>query len=155
MVTKLPVDFDIFSLSTCRKPLCIQTLAMRSSPKAQQVCASSFSWCGNTRSMPPPWMSNCSPRCFHAIAEHSICQPGRPSALMPAGDGHDGSPGFDGFPTTNSAGARLVAPPPTPPPPLTSLDRPFGPPPQRGHVHLPPSHPLTAHTPPTPYTPTT
>ena len=29
MVTKLPRLFDIFSPSTCRKPLCIQTLAMR------------------------------------------------------------------------------------------------------------------------------
>ena len=25
-----------------------------------------------------------SPRCFHAIAEHSMCQPGRPGAAMPA-----------------------------------------------------------------------
>src|SRR5450759_5310655 len=28
--------------------------------------------------MPPPWMSKVSPRCFHDIAEHSMCQPGRP-----------------------------------------------------------------------------
>src|SRR6202020_1191884 len=28
MVTKLPRLFDIFSPSTCRKPLCIQTFAM-------------------------------------------------------------------------------------------------------------------------------
>ena len=92
MVTKLPRLFDIFSPSTCRKPLCIQTFAMRAAPNAQQVCAISFSWCGNTRSMPPPWMSNT----FFAgssqarpppkgrssvaidIAEHSMCQPGRP-----------------------------------------------------------------------------
>src|ERR1700712_2946361 len=59
------------------------------------------------RSMPPPWISNCSPRFFHAIAEHSTCQPGRPAALMPAGDGHDGSPGFDGFPRTKSVASRL------------------------------------------------
>ena len=36
MVKKLPSDFDIFSPSTCRKPLCIQTLAMRGVSKAQQ-----------------------------------------------------------------------------------------------------------------------
>src|SRR5260370_41024397 len=107
MVTKLPVDLDILSPSTSRKPLCIQMLAMRSSWKAQQDWASSFSWCGNTRSMPPPWMSNCSPRCFHAIAEHSTCQPGRPCALMPDGDDHEGSPGFDGFQRTKSVASRL------------------------------------------------
>ena len=47
-------------------------------PKAQQDCAISFSWCGKTRSMPPPWMSNTSPRCCQLMAEHSMCQPGRP-----------------------------------------------------------------------------
>src|SRR6266496_2104208 len=52
-------------------------------------------------------MSNFSPRCFQAIAEHSMCQPGRPSALMLAGDGHDGSPGFDGFHSTKSVLSRL------------------------------------------------
>ncbi len=46
MVTKLPSDFDIFSPSTWRKPLCIQTCAMMSWPKAQRVWAISFSWCG-------------------------------------------------------------------------------------------------------------
>ena len=107
IVKKLPSDFDIFSLSICKKPLCIQTLAMRSVWNAQQVCASSFSWCGNTRSMPPPWMSNFSPRCFQAIAEHSMCQPGRPSTAIPAGDGQDGSPGFDGFHSTKSVLSRL------------------------------------------------
>ena len=42
------------------------------------LCATSFSWCGKTRSMPPPWMSKTSPRCFQLMAEHSMCQPGRP-----------------------------------------------------------------------------
>ena len=51
MVTKLPRLFDIFSPSTCRKPLCIQTLAIRVEPKAQQDCAISFSWWGKTRSI--------------------------------------------------------------------------------------------------------
>ena len=43
IVTKLPRLFDIFSPSTCRKPLCIQTFAMRWEPKAQQDWAISFS----------------------------------------------------------------------------------------------------------------
>ena len=54
MVTKLPRLFDIFSPSTCRNPLCIQTFAMRWPPKAQQDWAISFSWWGKTRSIPPP-----------------------------------------------------------------------------------------------------
>src|SRR5215510_5041277 len=81
MVKKLPKLLDIFSPSTCRKPLCIQVLAMTGVWKAQRDCAISFSWCGNTRSMPPPWMSKVWPRCFHDIAEHSMCQPGRPARL--------------------------------------------------------------------------
>ncbi len=60
-VKKLPRDLAIFSPSTCRNPLCIQTVAMRSVPWAQQLWASSFSWCGKARSMPPPWMSKTSP----------------------------------------------------------------------------------------------
>ncbi len=36
-----------------------------------------------------------------------MCQPGRPGAAMPHGDGHDGSPGFDGFHSTKSMGSRL------------------------------------------------
>ena len=46
---------------------------------APQVCAISFSWCGNLRSRPPPWMSKCSPSSCVDMAEHSMCQPGRPS----------------------------------------------------------------------------
>jgi hypothetical protein len=57
MVTKLPRLFDIFSPSTCRKPLCIQVFAIAWVPWAQRDWAISFSWCGKTRSMPPPWMS--------------------------------------------------------------------------------------------------
>ena len=35
--------------------------------------------------MPPPWMSNSSPSSASAIAEHSMCQPGRP---RPHGESH-------------------------------------------------------------------
>src|SRR6202035_2319911 len=48
IVTKLPSDFDIFSPSTCRKPLCIQKFAITGVWKAQRDCAISFSWCGKT-----------------------------------------------------------------------------------------------------------
>ena len=57
--------------------------------------------------MPPPWMSKVSPRCFQAMAEHSMCQPGRPGVAMPAGESQAGSPGFDGFHSTKSIGAFL------------------------------------------------
>ena len=107
IVMKLPSDFAILRPSTCRKPLCIQKFAIAGVWKAQRVCAISFSWCGNTRSMPPPWMSKVSPRCFHDIAEHSMCQPGRPGVAMPAGDGHHGSPGLEGFHSTKSMGLFL------------------------------------------------
>ena len=105
MVTKLPRLFDIFSPSTWRWPLCIQTLAMTGVPKQQRLCAISFSWCGNTRSMPPPWMSKVSPRCCQLIAEHSRCQPGRP---RPHGLSQPGSAGADGFHSTKSVGTALV-----------------------------------------------
>src|SRR5262245_20212896 len=107
MVKKLPRLLDIFSPSTCRKPLCIQVLAMTCVWKAQRDCAISFSWWGNTRSMPPPWMSKVSPRCFHDIAEHSMCQPGRPGAAIPAGEGEAGWPGFEGVHDRESVAARL------------------------------------------------
>src|SRR5439155_11830939 len=53
---------------------------------------------------PPPWMSNVSPRCFIDMAEHSMCQPGRPG---PHGLGHSGSPGLEDFHSAKSMGLRL------------------------------------------------
>src|SRR6476661_4995214 len=94
MVTKLPSDFDIFSPSTCKKPLCIQKFAIALVWKAQRDCAISFSWCGKTRSMPPPWMSKVSPSSAADIAEHSMCQPGRP---RPHGLSQPGKSGGDRF----------------------------------------------------------
>ncbi len=56
----LPTDFAIFSPSDASSiPLCIHRRA-NSRPRPASVCAASFSWCGNTRSIPPPWMSNSS-----------------------------------------------------------------------------------------------
>ncbi len=56
------------------------------------------------------WMSKSAPRSFSAIAEHSMCQPGRPS---PHGDGHDGVlPGLRAFHSAKSSGSsfRLAVP---------------------------------------------
>src|SRR5678816_3638364 len=83
---KLPSDLDSFSSSMRRKPLCIQYFTT-GLPLAPSDCAISFSWCGNCRSCPPPWMSNDSPSSVQPMAEHSIAQPGRPS---PQGEGRPG-----------------------------------------------------------------
>ncbi len=49
-------------------------------PVAASLWAISSSWCGKIRSTPPVWMSNDGPRWAMLIAEHSMCQPGRPVA---------------------------------------------------------------------------
>ena len=100
----LPTDFDIFSSATRIIPLCIHSRA-RGTPRAASVWAISFSWCGKTRSMPPPWMSKSAPRSFSPIAEHSMCQPGRPS---PHGDGHEvSSSALCAFHRAKSSGSSL------------------------------------------------
>ncbi len=45
-----------------------------------------------------------SPRWAAAIAEHSMCQPGRP---MPQGESQPGRSGVEGFHSTKSPGSRL------------------------------------------------
>src|SRR5579885_1514118 len=47
---------------------------------------------------------NTSPKCFQLIAEHSMCQPGRP---RPQGLSQPGSFGPEGFHSTKSIGPRL------------------------------------------------
>ena len=74
-------------------------------PCAARDCAISFSWCGNTRSAPPPWMSMVSPSSAEIIALHSMCQPGRPA---PQGDGQVGSPGLLAFHKAKSRSSRFV-----------------------------------------------
>ena len=69
--------------------------------------AISLVWCGKTRSLPPAWMSKVSPRCLRVIAEHSMCQPGRP---CPHGESQDGSPGFAPFQSAKSSGSRFASP---------------------------------------------
>ena len=94
-------------------PLCIHSRAS-GFPRPATVCATSFSWCGNTRSMPPPWMSNSSPSSCSAIAEHSMCQPGRP---RPHGESHEvSSPSLCAFQSAKSSGSSLRSAPSTPSP---------------------------------------
>ena len=100
----LPTDFDIFSSSSWTIPLCIQ-ISASGTPRAASVCAISFSWWGKTRSMPPPWIAKSAPSSFSDIAEHSMCQPGRPS---PQGDGQEvSSPSLWPFQSAKSSGSSL------------------------------------------------
>src|SRR5271157_4413425 len=100
MVKKLPSDFDIFSLLTFTKPLWTQNLAS-GLPVAPSDWAISFSWWGNIKSSPPPWISKVSPRKFWLIIEHSICHPGLP---LPQGLSHHGSPSLLAFHRAKSRG---------------------------------------------------
>ena len=109
----LPSDFDIFSAASWSIPLCIHSRAS-GFPRAASVCAASFSWCGKSRSAPPPWMSSSTPSSSSAIAEHSMCQPGRPS---PQGEGQAvSSPSFSPFQSAKSSGSSLRSAPSTPSP---------------------------------------
>ena len=76
----LPTDLAIFSLAELQHPVVHPDPRELGSPRAARVCAASFSWWGKTRSMPPPWISKPTPSSSSAIAEHSMCQPGRPAA---------------------------------------------------------------------------
>ena len=102
-VKKLPRDFDILRLSIFKNALCIQYLA-NCFPLQHSDCAISFSWCGNTKSSPPAWISISSPKYFLDITEHSMCHPGLPS---PHGDTQNGSPSFFGFHNTKSRGSSF------------------------------------------------
>ena len=75
-----PRDFDILSPSNISQPPCIQKRTQGRTPSAFSDCAISLVWCTGMWSTPPVWMSNCSPRYFVLIAEHSMCQPGKPRA---------------------------------------------------------------------------
>ena len=79
---EIPETLAIFSPSTCRKPLCIQKFAITRMERAarlrdlvlvvreHQIDAAAVD-------------VEVSPRCFHDIAEHSMCQPGRPGWRSP------------------------------------------------------------------------
>ena len=88
-----PVDFAIFAPLHWRWAQCSQVWT-KVCPVAASLWAISSSWCGKIRSTPPVWISNDGPRCRIDIAEHSMCQPGRPGPIAVS---HDGSPGFGPF----------------------------------------------------------
>src|SRR6478736_5215549 len=105
IVRLLPSDLLIFSPAVVIQALCIQYDA--NGWPAARDWACSFSWCGKRRSTPPPWMSNAVPRYLPAIAELSMCQPGR---ARPHGVGHDAVAGSDGvraFLGAKGRGSRL------------------------------------------------
>ena len=74
-------------------------------PEAHSDWAISFSWWGNMRSSPPAWRSKASPRNLVAMAEHSMCQPGRP---LPRGVSQECLAGLGGLPEGEVAGGVLV-----------------------------------------------
>src|SRR3954469_22267872 len=76
MVRELPSDLLIFSPDVVIQALCIQYDANGCPAARDWAC--SFSWGGKRRSTPRPGMSEAGPRYLPAIAEHSMCQPGRP-----------------------------------------------------------------------------
>ena len=73
---ELPSDLLIFSPEVVIQALWSQYDANGSPAARDWAC--SFSWWGKRRSTPPPWMSKAGPRYLRAMAEHSMCQPGRP-----------------------------------------------------------------------------
>ena len=77
---------------------CIQR-STNFSPVAASLWAISFSWWGKMLSTAPVCTSKCGPKYFMLIAEHSMCQPGRPG---PQGESQVGSPGFAAFQRTKS-----------------------------------------------------
>ena len=98
-----PVDLAIFVPLDCRCAQCSQVWT-NGWPVAASLWAISSSWCGKIRSTPPVWMSNDGPRWAMLIAEHSMCQPGRPS---PIAVDHDGSPGLGALPQREVADVVL------------------------------------------------
>ena len=103
--TRLPSDFDIFVPSRPDQADVEPVAGRRACPVTDSDWAASHSWCGKTRSRPPPWMSMVSPSSRSARAEHSMCHPGRPG---PQRDSQAGSSGSEGCHSTKSSGSRLL-----------------------------------------------
>ena len=74
----LPTDFDIFSSPSRSIPLCSQRRANGWAPARLALRALVLVVREHAGRAPPPCTSKPSPRCSRAIAEHSMCQPGRP-----------------------------------------------------------------------------
>ena len=70
-----PLDLLILPELVFRWWICTQYLH-QGWPRYASDWAISLVWWGKALSMPPQWMSRCSPRYFMEIQEHSMCQPG-------------------------------------------------------------------------------
>ena len=102
MKTRLPSDLLIFSPSYATIAECSQCRT-NGLPVRASLCATSHSWCGKIRSVPPPCRSRVGPSSCMDMAEHSMCHPGRPT---PNGARHAGSSASDGCQRTKSRGSR-------------------------------------------------
>ena len=78
MNTRFPSDLLIFSPSYATIAECSQWRT-NGLPVSASLCATSHSWCGKIRSVPPPCRSSVGPSSCIDIAEHSMCHPGRPT----------------------------------------------------------------------------
>ena len=100
----LPTDFDIFSVGELEHPVVRPEAGelaarRRATGRARSRGAGSAGRARRRGSRTP------GPRCFSAIAEHSMCQPGRPS---PQGEGHEvSSCGFVAFQRAKSRGSSF------------------------------------------------
>ena len=89
--------------------MCIHVPTHGCTSSTHSLCATSLVWWIRTWSMPPVWMSKRSPRYLVAMAEHSMCQPGKP---RPHGESHScwrSTPGGVSFQSAKSAGWRLAS----------------------------------------------
>ena len=88
--------------------MCIQICTHGCTSSTHSLWATSLVWCTRMWSTPPVWMSKPVPRYLVAIAEHSMCQPGKP---RPHGESHSCwrcTPGVVSFQSAKSAGWRFL-----------------------------------------------
>ena len=107
IVTKFPRLLDIFSPSTCRKPLCIQTFAIAGVPKRAADLRDLVLVVGedevDAAGVDVEDLAEMLPRHRRALDVPA----GAARRGNPAGKSQEGSPGFDGFQSTKSSGERL------------------------------------------------
>ena len=104
-----PADLEIFSPPRSRNSLCIHVPTHGCTSSTHSLWATSLVWWMRTWSIPPVWMSKRLPRYLVAMAEHSMCQPGKP---RPQGESHSccrSTPGGVSFQSAKSAGWRLAS----------------------------------------------
>ena len=87
----------------------VQPIVLQSPPPglAQQLWAISFSWCGNIRSLPPPWMSKCDApsRSLSSWPSIRCASLGGP---RPQGLSQPGRSSVEGFHSTKSIGSSFI-----------------------------------------------